>query len=53
MAELSYIELAQKYNFKIIECAENNTPKTIEDINEKVHEIIYEFIKKKDKQMTK
>ena len=53
MAELSYIELAQKYNFKTIECSENNTPKSIEEINEKVHKIIYEFINTKDKQIKK
>ena len=53
MAELSYIELAQKYNFKTIECSENKKPKTIEEINEKAYKIIYDFINTKDKQIKK
>lgn len=53
MAELSYIELAQKYHFKTIECSDNNNPKSIEEINEMVHKIIYDFINAKDKQIIK
>ena len=53
MAELSYIELAQKYHFKTIECAENKKPKTIEEISNIIYKIIYKFINEKDKQLKK
>ncbi|MGE5456481.1 MAG: dTMP kinase [Ignavibacteriales bacterium] len=36
-AELSYVEIANKYNFETIECMEGNTIKTIEAIGEEVY----------------
>jgi len=41
MAEKSYLELATRYNFEIIECAEFGEAKKIEDIND----ILYEKVK--------
>lgn len=41
MAEKSYLELAERYKFKIIECSHNNKPKSIEEISE----IIYNELK--------
>ena len=40
-AEISYLELAKKYNFVTIECAENGKPKDIEAINQ----IVYNKVK--------
>ena len=40
MAEDSYLELAKRYNFEVIECAHENKPKTIEEIHKKVYEKI-------------
>lgn len=45
MAEKSYLELAQRYNFEIIECAENGNPKTREEINEKVYTKVKKILK--------
>lgn len=39
-AENSYIELAQKYNFKTIECAHETEIRTIEDINDDVYNYV-------------
>lgn len=41
-AEASYLELADKYTFKTIECTESDNIRTIEDINEE----LYNFVKK-------
>lgn len=41
-AESSYVELADKYNFKTIECANCDNIRTIEDISEE----LYNFVKK-------
>ncbi len=45
-AENSYIELAQKYNFKTIECANEDKIRTIEDINEDVYAYVKEQLDK-------
>ncbi|MDD2435528.1 MAG: dTMP kinase [Bacilli bacterium] len=37
-AELSYLEIAHKYDFKTIECMVDNKIKAIEDINQEVYE---------------
>ena len=50
MAELSYLELAHRYNFKTIECANGKKPKSIEEISEIVYKIVNDFINKKGKQ---
>ncbi len=47
MAENSYLELAKRYNFEIIECATEGTPKTIKEIHKQVYEKIKPFIVKK------
>lgn len=39
-AEQAYLEIAQKYNFKIIECAKENIPKSKEEITKQIYEII-------------
>lgn len=41
-AERAYLEVAEKYNFKVINCIEKGKIKTIEQI----HEEVYEFVKK-------
>ncbi len=41
-AEKSYIELASKYNFKTIECANDKGIRTIEDINQDVYDYVIE-----------
>ena len=53
MAELSYIELAQRYGFKTIECSNGKKPKSIYDINDVVYKIVMDEILKKDRQMKK
>ena len=44
-AENAYIEVANKYDFKIIECVKNSLIRSIEDINEE----IYQYVKQKIK----
>lgn len=44
MAENAYLELAEKYNFKIINCVHNNEIRTIEDINEELEKLVYEYL---------
>lgn len=39
-AETAYLELAERYNFKTIECAKNGKPKTIEEINDEIYNIL-------------
>ena len=41
-AEEAYLEIAQRFNFKTIECVENGRIKTIEEI----HEEIYDYLSK-------
>lgn len=41
-AEEAYLEIAQRFNFKTIECVENGRIKTIEE----VHEEIYDYLSK-------
>lgn len=45
MAEKSYLELAKKYNFEIIECSVNGKPKQIEEINEQVYQKVKKIVK--------
>ncbi len=44
MAETAYLELAQKYNFKSIECSENDQVKDKEEISNQVYEIVKKFM---------
>lgn len=44
-SEKAYLELAQKYKFEIIECASCGSPKSIEEINEKLYEKIISILK--------
>ncbi len=47
-AEKAYLELAKKYNFVTIECADKfGEPKKIEDINDTLYEIIKPFMNKR------
>lgn len=40
MAEKSYMEVANIYNFKTIECSKNSKPRTIDEINEELYNYI-------------
>lgn len=42
--EAAYLELANLYNFKIVDCVDNEVIRTIEDI----HEDVYKFVIKED-----
>lgn len=48
-AEKAYLELAHKYNFKIINCIKNNTIRSIEEINKEIFDIISNYLNKKTK----
>lgn len=42
LAESAYIEIAEIYDFKTIECNIGDSPKKIEDINEELYDYVYE-----------
>lgn len=44
MAEKSYLELVKRYSFKTIECAPKEKPRTIEDINDELYDIVKSII---------
>ena len=46
MAEKAYIEIANMYGFKTIECNIENVPKKIEDIHNELYEYVYELLNK-------
>lgn len=48
-AEKAYLELASKYNFKIINCVKNNKIRSIEEINSEIFEIVSNYLNKKIK----
>ena len=48
-AEKAYLELARKYNFKVINCIEDNKIRSIEDINDEIYSIISNYLNKKTK----
>lgn len=48
MAENAYIEIANMYDFKTIECNIENKPKKIEDINDELYEYVYESLNKEN-----
>ena len=45
MAEKSYKEISELYNFKIIRCNNFEKPRKIEDINNELYEYIYNILK--------
>ncbi len=45
-AEIAYSELANKYDFKTIECTYNDEIKSINDINDEVYKIVKDLIRK-------
>ena len=45
-AENAYIEVANMYNFKTIECSDGNSPRTIEDINIELYNYVYSVLNK-------
>lgn len=45
LAESAYIEIAEIYNFKTIECNIENSPKKIEDINNELYDYLYKNLK--------
>ena len=47
MAEHSYLELAERYNFETIECSENGQPKSIDDISKTIYDILIPHLEKK------
>ena len=44
-AELAYIEIAERYNFKTIECNNGNLIRSVEDINEDVYNYVKKLVK--------
>jgi dTMP kinase len=44
-AERAYIELADKYGWKTIECAVNEEPRTIDDISDEIYKCVTEEFK--------
>lgn len=48
-AEKAYLELAHKYDFKVINCIENNKIRSVEDINDEIYSIISNYLTKKTK----
>lgn len=45
LAEAAYLELADLYGFKIVNCVKNNKIRTIEDIHEEIYNIVSESLK--------
>ena len=45
LAESAYIEIAEIYGFKTIECNIGNSPKKIEDINNELYDFVYNNLK--------
>ena len=45
LAESAYMEIAEIYNFKTIECNIGDSPKKIEDINNELYDYVYENLK--------
>lgn len=45
MAENAYIEIADLYDFKVIECNEGLNPRSIEDINKELYNFVYSKLK--------
>ena len=45
LAESAYIEIAEIYDFKTIECNIGDSPKKIEDINNELYDYVYENLK--------
>ena len=45
LAESAYIEIAEIYGFKTIECNIGDSPKKIEDINEELYDYVYNNLK--------
>jgi len=45
LAESAYIEIAEIYNFKTIECNIGDSPKKIEDINNELYDYVYNNLK--------
>ena len=43
MAETSYLELKDKYNFKYVSCIKNNKIRSIDDINEEIYNLIRNY----------
>lgn len=43
MAETSYLELKDKYNFKYVSCIKNNKIRSIDDINEEIYDLIRNY----------
>ena len=45
-AEKSYVEVANKYGFKTIECVSNDNIRTVENINDEVYQYVKKMLKK-------
>ena len=43
-AEIAYLEIADIYDFKTIDCTSNNTIKTIEEINEELYDYVIKYL---------
>ena len=43
--EQTYLLLANKYNFKVIECVEEDKIRSIEDINDELYKFVFNSLK--------
>ena len=50
-AEATYLLMAEKYNYSIVHCVENNQIRTIEDINNDVYNLVKSNISLKNKKL--
>ena len=48
-AEKAYLELAERYDYKIVNCVKDGLIRSKEEIADEVYEIVNEFVKKKTK----
>jgi len=48
-AEKAFLELATKYNFKLINCVNDGKIRTIDEIHEEVYDIVNSYLNKKVK----
>ena len=53
MAENAYKEIAQLYEFKTIECSNNNSPRKIEEINDELYSYINKVLTQQSQKMKK
>ena len=52
-AEATYLLMAEKYNYSVINCVENNSIRTIEEINNDVYNVVKDGLKVSNKKLKK